>query len=261
MAKYSFQDIVYWNKATGFSEPCTRSDMKFTKFFTSFNREYNTDRIAEKLILDNQVSGFKLTISQPTFINTMPLMVITKTNYIPSVIKISVTFKIIERTEDRITIEEIERVSFDNDCGKREEINNKVAKIDFIRKPLEVEGKTYKGGIVIYDVSDNCVGNPDTKTAIGSFALGVGLYYLIKLDGEWERLDSLNKDEYKTEQEKEEDWKALAQRYQKERDTYKKSIDELAKRHNQVVKDLQGQIRMLKDTIAELRAKATSKTK
>ncbi len=258
MSKYSFQDIIYWNKATGFSEPCTRSDMKFTKCFTAFNREYNTDRIAEKLILDNQASGFRITLS-PSILNIAPLTAITNKVYNPSSIRINVTFKVIEKTEDKITVEEVETVSFDSD--KTEEICNKVAKIDFIRKPLEVKGKTYKGGIVIYDVSDNCVGNPYTKAAIGFFALGVGLYYLIKLDGEWERLDSLNKDEYKTEQEKEEDWKALAQRYQKERDTYKKRIDDLAQRHNQVVKDLQGQIRMLKDIIAELRANSTSKPK
>ena len=177
-------DVIYWNQFSGKTELFMKSDMHNAKTCQIYEKNYYTEHLAEQLILDRKN---EFTMRDYKFISTNLLENLSAPKMNKGKIRLTCIVKITEQTDDYldISVTEIkEDVSHALPIGKIKLLRN-------LQTPIN--GIHAKAAVIIYDVAAG-QGTQQTNMALGALAMAYGTYFLIKMDGDWQRIGKSYKD-------------------------------------------------------------------
>ena len=172
------REVIYWNQYSGMTEPFSSSDMKYAKEVTVCDQIFDTKRLVEKLLADEE-NRFSIDEAASFFDAFTPKMKPVKT-------KLLCAAEIVEITDDYIDID----VNYSM-AGAHES----VGKIKLLRKLDDpINGYVGKAAVIIHDVQPCYLSVPNH--ALGALAMAYGAYILVKMDGKWERINKSFQEEY-----------------------------------------------------------------
>lgn len=170
--------VIYFNELSDHVEQCFRSEVSNGNSLKIKGQEFTTSMIARRVYIDGKYiynSYAKATGKAIEFINGIPR--IKKGQLIGQLI-----FELVHKSPKQLIVEVSEWCEL-------EEYKTLIARIEFKIQPnITIQSISGDALIRIYDVDVGCL-SISTGQSLGEFALYVGLYFFIDLDGHW---DSLN---------------------------------------------------------------------
>jgi len=186
--------IVYSNKTSGFTEPCSRGEYFHIKYLNVYGKNYIPQRQLEKFIVDNKVSYKCYGYGVPDMI--------AKIHHcsVKSIRIFTIEFSILEINDEHIIVNVSEQVDLaDNKkrlIQERVFFNPSTAKIEYIKKKNMVIGDyTCDAAIIVFDTQntynalfyyDDRV--QDVSVNIGNFVFSMGYSLFVEMDGDWNKI-------------------------------------------------------------------------
>lgn len=171
--------VIYYNELTNHVEQCFRSEVSNGNRINIKGQIFNTSIIARRLFIDGKYiynSYNKKVDDAMGLIRGIPRL------KIGSIVG-QLIFELVHKSDKQLIVEVSE-------WCKSEEYKTLVARIEFKNQPnINIKSICGDALIRIYDVDVGCL-SISTGQALGEFALYVGLYFFVDLDGHWEQLNN-----------------------------------------------------------------------
>ena len=171
--------VIYYNELTNHVEQCFRSEVSNGNRINIKGQIFNTSIIARRLFIDGKYiynSYNKKVDNAMRIIRGIPRL------KIGSIVG-QLIFELVHKSDKQLIVEVSE-------WCKSEEYKTLIARIEFKNQPnINIKSICGDALIRIYDVDVGCL-SISTGQTLGEFALYVGLYFFVDLDGHWEQLNN-----------------------------------------------------------------------
>ena len=187
--------IIYCNKTTGFTEPCSRGEYFHIKYLHIYGKDYKPQRTLEQFIVDGKVT-------YKCYAYGVPDMVADIHHCSVKAIRIfSLEFSILEMNDEHIIVNVAERVDLAGNKNRliqeRVFFNPSSAKIEYVKKKnLVIGGYTGDAAIIVFDTQNTYNAWPyydndkeqDAAVNIGSFVFSIGYSLFVEMEGDWNKI-------------------------------------------------------------------------